>query len=233
MKQYNQERQYHGRRSSRPICKTKRKLIQELLPDIQIQAPLNANMETINPHNLFNQKCDEYWLEIGFGGGENMLAQAAFNPEIGYIGAEPFINGVANAITEISDKQLQNIRIFTDDVRMLLRRLPENSLAKVFILFPDPWPKKRHFKRRIIQQSLLDMLSIVMQSKAELVIATDHNCYLNWILDVFANQSKFKEAPDNRKSIYQRPDNWVSTKYEQKAFQEGRDPAYLFYTLDH
>ena len=232
-----QERQFHGRRKSRPLGKVKRTILDEILPEVTISLPDSSAAGSIRPEQIFNgdvagrmtDESSQYWLEIGFGGGEHMLEQAKNNPTVGYIGAEPFINGVAKAAAGIKNRNLKNVRLLVDDVRMLLRRLPDHSLDKVFILFPDPWPKKRHFKRRIIQKSLINNLHRVLKPGAELVIATDHADYLEWILNIFSDQAFFTRQTDDRQSIYQRPDFWISTKYEQKALAEGRKPAYLFF----
>ncbi len=170
---------------------------------------------------------DEVWLEIGFGGAEHLIWQAEQHPNIGLIGCEPFEDGVVKAVSGIDDKALRNILLYADDARPLLRWLPEASISRVFILFPDPWPKKRHVKRRLVSLYLLGLLARVMRPGGELRIATDIDDYLRTILISFRRQSIFTWSCRRPDDWRRRPSDWPPTRYEQKAGREGRRCYYL------
>ncbi|MGE0700927.1 MAG: tRNA (guanosine(46)-N(7))-methyltransferase TrmB [Hyphomicrobiaceae bacterium] len=167
------------------------------------------------------------WLEIGFGGGEHLLWQARNHPDVGLIGAEPFEDGVVKVLTAIEDEGLGNIRVHADDVRDVLRWLPEASIGRAFVLFPDPWPKRRHIKRRLVNRHLLGLLARVMQPGAELRIATDIGDYARTILMAFASCPDFVWTACSAADWRQRPGDWPPTRYEAKALREGRRPAFL------
>jgi tRNA (guanine-N7-)-methyltransferase len=167
------------------------------------------------------------WLEIGFGGAEHLIWQAERNPHATIIGCEPFEEGVVKALAAIQEKRLTNVRIHPDDAREVLRALPAASLGRVFILFPDPWPKRKHVKRRLVSRSLLDQLARVMAPGAELRIATDIGDYVRTILIALADHPAFvwqAAAPDDWRA---RPADWPQTRYEQKALREGRRGYFL------
>lgn len=170
---------------------------------------------------------DEVWLEIGFGGAEHLIWQAENHPKIGLIGCEPFEDGVVKAVSGIDDKALRNVLLHPDDARPLLRWLPEASISRAFILFPDPWPKKRHIKRRLVSPHLLGLLARVMRPDGELRIATDIGDYLRTILIAVSAQSSFIWSCCDPDDWRRRPSGWPPTRYEQKAGREGRRCYYL------
>ncbi len=166
------------------------------------------------------------WLEIGFGGGEHMVHQAAQNPAVGIIGAEPFINAVAMLLGKIRQAGVQNLRVYPGDARNLFDVLPEASISKAFLLYPDPWPKKKHHRRRFVTQEHLEPLHRVLQPGAELRVATDIPDYVRQTL-VEVPKAGFHWLAD-RPADWQEPwADWHSTRYEQKALREGRVPHYL------
>ena len=167
-----QTRKVFGRRQGRPLKPNLQRLVDGLLPRVALDSEASA----LDPAEFF-PKARETWLEIGFGGGEHLAWQAAQNPEVGFLGAEIFINGIATLLREIEERELDNVRIWREDARLLLDALPEASLDRVFVLFPDPWPKLRHHKRRIVQTATLDRLAEVMKPGAELRLATDDASY--------------------------------------------------------
>ena len=169
----------------------------------------------------------EVWLEIGFGGGEHLIAQAEANPHIGLIGCEPFQDGVAKVIAEIDAKELRNILLHPDDARDLLRWLPAASISRAFILFPDPWPKKRHIKRRLLNPHTLDLLARVMQPGAELRFATDIADYVRTALLAITIHEGFRWPATGPADWRVRPADWPETRYEQKAKREGRRCYYF------
>src|SRR4051794_8760782 len=173
-------RRIYGRRRGRKLRPGQRRLHESLLPHLAVSLPETGMLD---PASLFAGRPDPVWLEIGFGAGEHLAAQAASHPEIGFIGCEVFENGVARLVAEIARRNLENIRIFPDDVRVLLDALAPASLDRVFILFPDPWPKARHHKRRLVSTATLDRLAVLMRNGAELRLATDDCGYLAWMLE--------------------------------------------------
>jgi tRNA (guanine-N7-)-methyltransferase len=176
---------------------------------------------------LFAPPVAEVWLEIGFGGAEHLLWQARANPRVGLIGCEPFADGVVKALSAIEGANLSNVRIHADDARPLLRWLPAASLARTFILFPDPWPKKRHHKRRLVSQATLAELARVMRRGAELRIATDVADYARAILWVVNQQQSFRWTAAGPDDWRERGVDWPPTRYEQKALLAGRRCSYF------
>ncbi|MEZ5691722.1 MAG: tRNA (guanosine(46)-N7)-methyltransferase TrmB [Rickettsiales bacterium] len=204
-----------GRRKGRNLRASKQEQFAELLPQLEL---------LLNDINLldFNK---ETWLEIGFGGGEHLAYQARVHPEVNFIGCEPYINGISTLLTDIKENNTKNIRIYSDDARDLIKVLPDNSLGRVFILYPDPWPKKRHNKRRIISTELLDMLARVMKDGAELRLATDSSDYATWMLERLLAHPSFKWTAKSCDDWLNPPSEWISTRYERKAL--AGIPTYL------
>ncbi len=166
------------------------------------------------------------WLEIGFGGGEHMVHQAAENPDMGLIGCEPYINGVAMLLGKIRRAGVDNLKVFPGDARDLFDVLPDASISKAFLLYPDPWPKKRHHRRRFVTPEHLEPLARVLKPGAIFRVATDIPDYVRQTLEQVPRHGFdwLAEQPDD----WRRPwDDWLSTRYEQKALREGRVPHYL------
>lgn len=215
---------FFGRRQGRPLRPNARTLIDALLPRIAIAPP--GPGEILNPGVLFPRPVSAVWLEIGFGGGEHLAAQAAAHRSVGIIGSEVFVNGIAALLGHVEREALDNVRIFPDDVRRLFPALPDACFARVFVLFPDPWPKKRHAERRFIGPENLPALARLMLPGAELRVATDEPVYQEWALEQLQASPDFSSGtPDP--SI--RPADWPQTRYEAKALREGRRPIYLSY----
>lgn len=199
----------YGRIKSRPIKPRQAALVETLLP--QIRAP----QAPFDPRELMPQ-ADEVWLEIGFGGGEHMASQAARAPSVLIIGCEPFLNGVASAVRHVDEQGLKNVRIKDGDARELIDHLPADCLTRVFILFPDPWPKARHHKRRIVQPELLAELARVMKPGGKLRFATDVAGYADWALERVLASPDFKWAADRADDWRVPPADHITTRYEEK-----------------
>jgi tRNA (guanine-N7-)-methyltransferase len=210
-----------GRRRGRRLRTGQQALLADLLPQIKVKAPPAA------PADLFAPPPRAVWLEIGFGGGEHLAAQAASHPEIGFIGCEPFVNGVVSLVAQVRARALGNVRIWQGDARALLAGLPAGSIGRAFILFPDPWPKLRHHKRRLITADFLDGLARVLVAGAELRVATDDPGYLVWVLERLTAHPSFAWTARGPADWRHRPDDWPPTRYEAKALAAGRKPAYL------
>jgi tRNA (guanine-N7-)-methyltransferase len=220
----SRSRRLYGRRRGRPLRPGQQLRQRELLPRLAVTLSEHGEFD---PAGLFPQPPTSVWLEIGFGGGEHLAEQAERHPAIGFIGSEVFENGIARLVAEIARRDLGNIRIFPDDARLLLDRLPPASLGRVFILFPDPWPKLRHHKRRLVAPATLDRLAVVMRPGAELRLATDDPGYLLWMLEHVTAHPAFAWLARRAADWRARPADWPATRYEEKARAAGRTPTFL------
>ena len=216
---------FHGRRRGRRLRVRREELLATLLPTLEI--PLPAAGDALDPPALFARPVRDVWLEIGFGNGEHLIWQAQQHPDVGFIGAEPFRNGVARLISYIAASDADNIRIVPDDVRPLLLRVPPASLGRVFILFPDPWPKARHHQRRLVNTETLDRLADAMVDGAELRLATDDADYLAWMLWAGLAHPAFEWLARRPDDWRRRPGDWPPTRYEQKNRGGGKGPIFL------
>ena len=169
------------------------------------------------------------FLEIGFGGGENLAAIAAARPEAAFIGAEPFINGVASLVRHIEEQRLSNIRIWDDDVRLILGRLETGSLAGAYVLFPDPWPKRRHAARRILAPDVLNELARLIRPGGSLVLASDHPVAKSWLLKSACLHPDFSWTARRPQDWRERPRQLVPTRYMKKAEREDRVPNWFIF----
>jgi len=212
----------YGRRRGRRLRPGRERLVTEELPRIEFALPDQGRLE---PRALFDPPVGEVWLEIGFGAGEHLAAQAEAHPDIGFIGCEPFFDGVAKLVALAAERGLANIRVFRDDARLLLDALPDAAIGRAFVLFPDPWPKARHHKRRFLAREGFALLARVLQAGATLRIATDDPDYLEWILEHAAAEGSF--VLEMRSGV--RPADWPATRYEEKALKAGRQPGYLVF----
>ncbi|WP_208353701.1 tRNA (guanine(46)-N(7))-methyltransferase TrmB [Pseudaestuariivita rosea] len=184
----------------------------------------NPDRHDLDLRSLFDDA--DIWLEIGFGGGEHLVHQASSNPDVGMIGCEPYINGVAMLLGKIRGCAVTNLRIHAGDVRDLFDVLPVQSITKVFLLYPDPWPKARHHRRRFVTPEYLEPLARVMKAGAELRIATDIPDYVRQTLEQVPKHG-FDWCADHARDWKTPWPDWYSTRYEQKALREGRRPHYL------
>jgi len=210
----------YGRRKGKALSARKERLIGELLPRLR----LDLSKPPPSPlAKLFETPVDAIWLEIGFGSGEHLLWQAEHHPEIGFIGCEPFVNGLASLLGAIEERGLTRVRVHDGDVRDVLPWLPEGSLERIFLLFPDPWPKKRHLKRRLLGPEFVRELARVLVPGGELRFASDDADYADQARLLVGQSGAFRAVTDQ----HERPRNWPGTRYERKAQAEGRKPAYL------
>jgi tRNA (guanine-N7-)-methyltransferase len=213
-----------GRRRGRALRPGQRVLIRDFLPQIELSIPVSGEFD---PRGLFDARARPIWVEIGFGGGEHLADQAERHPEIGLIGCEVFENGIAKLLARIKRSCIENIRIFTDDGRLLIAALPAASVDRVFILFPDPWPKRRHEGRRIVSRRTLDALARVMADGAELRLATDDRDLLVWMLERATDHPAFEWLARRPCDWRKRPPDWPPTRYEEKAQAVGRRAIFL------
>ncbi len=221
-----ERRRIYGRRRGRPLRPGRRRLMDTLLPDLEIALP-EPGSEPLDPAALFAHPVDDIWLEVGFGAGEHLAAQAAARPQIGFVGCEPFINGVAALLARIEAAGLNNIRIYRDDARALLDVLVPASLGRVFVLFPDPWPKRRHARRRFISGPTVEALARVLRPGGELRLATDDMGYCRWALAHLIASPAFEWQARCAADWRRPPADWVATRYEAKARAAARPCVYL------
>ena len=220
----DRERRLYGRRRGKTLRPRRQALIDELLPRLRI-----ALQPGLDPLTLFDHAPAAAWLEVGFGGGEHLAAQARPQPGIGLIGCEPFVNGLAGLLAMIDGEGLVNIRVHDDDARFLIDCLAEASIARLFLLFPDPWPKARHHKRRFVNSENLDAIARILADGAELRLATDDMSYCRWMLEHLARHDAFSWTARRPMDWRRRPSDWPATRYEAKARQCGRPPVFLRY----
>ena len=230
---------FFGRRKGRTIHKAKSFLLEKFLPSILLTAESNKKIEQYFP--VLKEK---YCLEIGFGDGAHLAQIAKAQPNNGFIGVEVYRNGVANLlslITGITDAgennlpenaqllpdRVDNIRIYDDDVRLLFSSLPNNSFDKIFLLFPDPWPKKKHAGRRFVNPDNLKEMARLLKKGGILQIATDHQVYKRWVLEQMRNNTDFKWTAKTSDDWRNPPADWFETKYQRKALREGRRPVFF------
>lgn len=208
-----------GRRRGRKPSPRQAALLRDVLPRIALD--LSA------PFGPLLTGSQDTWLEIGFGGGEHLLWQARRNAGVTLIGCEPFEDGVVKVLGAIFDGKLSNIRVQMGDARDVLRWLPDASIARAFILFPDPWPKRKHQKRRLVNAQTLGLLARVLKQGAELRIGTDIGDYARSLLEAFSEEPHFLWEADRPADWRIRPDDWPETRYEAKAEREGRVRYYF------
>lgn len=220
------ERAFFGRRKGRPLRSHQSALFGELLPGLAVDLTASPPCDL---GTLFAPAVTDVRLEIGFGGGEHLLAAAAANPDIGFIGCEAYINGMAKMLAAIEQRGLTNIRLHHGDAAELLRWLPPGALSRVDLLYPDPWPKRRHWKRRFVQDASIAALARVLRAGGEFRFATDIADYAAWTLMRLMRASDFIWTAE-------RADDWRlpwphygGTRYEAKALREGRTPCYLVF----
>jgi tRNA (guanine-N7-)-methyltransferase len=204
--------QFYGRRKGKPLRRHHVDLMQTLLPrvSVDIAAPLKESAEN-------------RWLEIGFGGGEHMAHQAALHPDVTVIGAEAFQNGVAKALAHIEEKALSNLRIHYGDARALLEALPDESFDRIYLLYPDPWPKERQKRRRFVNAQNLRSFHRILKADGNFLFASDIPDYVEWTRQHVADHGGFKPLKDEAAPF----DNWVTTRFEAKAKRAGRVSRYL------
>jgi tRNA (guanine-N7-)-methyltransferase len=217
----------YGRRRTKGLRPTRVHAQEEVLPQVAITLPREG--ERVDPASFFSKEnpVKAIWFEIGFGNGEHLLQLAMNNPDIGFIGCEPFINGVAALCVGIRENNVKNIRIWPDDARMLMARLKDHSLDRLFLLHPDPWPKTRHHKRRFVQTETLDQIAKLLKPGAEFRMATDHPELAAWLLEKTYFHPAFTWLATCADDWRKPPADWPETRYGQKGLKQGRPPVYF------
>ena len=214
----------YGRSSSHKLRAGQAELVETLLPAISVPAE-----GEVTSRALFGDDRPLHF-EIGFGGGEHLAFRADLLPDHGFIGAEPFLNGVAAALGHIRDKHLANVRLWRGDALEVLQRIPDGGLRFLYLLHPDPWPKARHAKRRMVNDGPVDLVAAKLAPGGELRIATDDPTYLTWALMIMRRHAhQFEWLAERPSDFLDPPGGWMETRYGAKSRREGRRPYYLRY----
>jgi tRNA (guanine-N7-)-methyltransferase len=214
----------YGRSSSHKLRQGQQELIDKLLPQLEVPAEGEISSRT-----LFGDDRPMHF-EIGFGSGEHLAHRADLLPDHGFVGCEPFLNGVAAALVHVRDGPLRNVRLHMGDALEVLRRVPDGSLLMIYLLHPDPWPKARHAKRRMANDGPVKLFADKLKPGGELRIATDHPVYLEWTLTVMQRHAKsFEWLAEKPSDFLDPPSGWIETRYGAKSRREGRRPYYLRY----
>ena len=225
----DRRRRVYGRRLGYRLRPGRQALLERALPALRIDLPEDAQAP-IDLSGLFRTPVQDLWLEIGFGAGEHLAHQVRANPTVGFIGCEPFVQGVAGLLRRLeADGSAGRVRIFPDDARLLLDRLPEACIGRLFVLFSDPWPKKRHHKRRLIDAETLAAFARILKGGAEFRWASDDGGYVEWTLEHVAGNEDFALTDRVSGEWPSRPADWPETRYEQKARAQDRAPVFLRY----
>ncbi|MGK7755661.1 MULTISPECIES: tRNA (guanine(46)-N(7))-methyltransferase TrmB [unclassified Roseovarius] len=225
-------RNFYGRFKGKHLKKSQEAYLDE---DLAAWSPgavdweVNPQRKPIDLGTLFGDR--DVWLEVGFGGGEHMIHQAAENPGVGIVGCEPYINGVAKLLGQLRDSDVKNVAIHPGDVRDMFDVLPEASIARAFLLYPDPWPKKRHHRRRFVTPEHLEPLARVMKPGAIFRVATDIPDYVRQTM-IEVPRHGFTWLAEGPRDWREPWKDWISTRYEQKALREGRVPHYMTFRRD-
>jgi tRNA (guanine-N7-)-methyltransferase len=216
---------FYGRRKGHPLRERQAALMDSLLPKLAIDLaqPAPADLRA-----LFND-IDEVRLESGFGGGEHLIAEAMAHPRTGFIGIEPFVNGMAKALAAIDERKLDNVRLYHGDATDVLAWLPAASLARFDLLYPDPWPKRRHWKRRFVQDNSVAAIARVVKTGGEFRFASDIADYVAWTLMRLTRSPDFFWTAELADDWRQPWPGFSGTRYEAKAKREGRVPCYLIF----
>lgn len=216
----------YGRRRGRRLRTRQQHLLEEALPRLAISLPPRVD-SPLDLDSLFGRPVATAALEIGFGAGEHLAWQAAHARETAFIGVEPFIPGLAALLRRIEEDKLDNIRVFTDDAHTLLARLPEGRFARIYVLFPDPWPKTRHHKRRLVTADSLLRFAQLLTDGGELRLASDDQGYVRWMLEAGRRVPVLAWQAWRPRDWRERPLDWPETRYEAKARRIGRTPVFL------
>lgn len=212
----------YGRSIGKPLRARQQGLVDDLLPQIVVppEGPITAQ-------RLFGQDCPLHF-EIGFGGGEHLAYRADLLPDHGFIGAEPYLNGVAAALVQIEEQRLANVRLHHGDALEVLARVPDGALTMIYLLHPDPWPKARHAKRRMMNDGPVELFAAKLKPGGELRFGTDHPVYLRHALMVMRrHRENFEWVVEGPHSWLQRPSGWPETRYEAKARRQGHEVWYF------
>lgn len=224
------KRKLFGRKKGRKLSLQTQELIDTLFKkNLDIKRENLGVSESYDPQKLFSFKPQNIIAEIGFGNGDMLAVMHKENPDDAFIGCEPFLNGLGNLLMAIEENDTRNLRLWQDDALLLLRQFTDNSLDKIYILNPDPWPKKRHHKRRIVRPETLDLYARLLKKGGQLIMTTDVDDLAEWMVTQASNHDAFKWTANSKTDWQNAPEGWVKTKYERKGEKAGRRQSYLLF----
>ena len=223
------DRRFHGRRIGPGLSARQKQLLAEVLPRFAIRKETLRTGRPVPPGAFFDRPHARHALEIGFGKGEFLLARAEAEPETGFIGADPYLNGVVALLDAMLDRDITNIRIYADDARDLLECLAPASLDAVYLIHPDPWPKRRHAKRRFVNPENLDLVARVLKPGGRFLVVSDDPVYQRWTAIVMAHRPDFSWTANGPEDWRNPPPEWHETRYAGKAAAEGRQDVFFVY----
>lgn len=224
---------FFGRRKGKKLKENREKLVLNFLDKVKINPE-----QQIDFTDIFTESFDKHILEIGFGGGEHIAMQSSIHQDTGFIGAEVFLNGIASLLAhltgyeggeKLTEDRVDNVRIYPDDVRKILPLFKDKSFDKVYLLFPDPWPKYRHRERRFVNHIYVNEISRMLKSGGEFICASDDMTYIKWALSIMNERADFDIKWTKSEEYFTRPEGWVATRYETKALNQGKKPVYLVF----
>ena len=226
----NKSKRFYGRKIGRPLNESRQAALDAMTPVVGIAPEKLAEQESLAPASLFSKPFPSHWLEIGFGTGEHLSALARRHPDIGYIGSEPYINGMSAFMKDIArDYTTDNVRVLMDDALMIVNSLEDRCFDGIYILNPDPWHKTRHHKRRIVRPDTLDRYARVLKPGGELVLSTDVPYLADWMLTHTYNHPAFEWTATRADDWRIPPSDWVTTSYETKGAKGASKMSYLFF----
>lgn len=237
------EHRFYGRRKGKKLKESRVVLLESFLPKVSL--PSFEKDDVCDPASLFPFVPEQVWLEVGFGGGEHLAGQALRHPSVGFIGAEVFLNGITSLLVHLTgmekrgdvdpetvglqEGRADNVRVYADDVRDLFPHFKDGSFDRIYVLFPDPWPKNRHSDRRFIGPKNIPVLARLLKKGGELRVASDDMTYIRWTLQHLTDSDDFEWTAETADDWRKPPVDWVNTRYEQKALAKGKKPVYLIF----
>lgn len=225
----SKEKRVYGRKFGRPLNAARKEALEAVLPQIEIHERFLTEKGDLAPSSLFDAGFDECWFEIGFGSGEHLSGLMRRHPQNAYIGAEPFVNGMSAFVKDIEDEPKDRIAVHMDDAMMVANSLADNSLDGMYVLNPDPWHKKRHYKRRIISQANLDCFARILKPNAPLVMSTDVPDLADWMVTQASMHDAFEWDAQCADDWWNKPKDWITTQYEVKGAKNSSRMVYLFF----
>lgn len=228
LKSSKKSNRFYGRRKGRKLSLTSLIALKEGSKYLINNSDFSLNSKSIL-EDIFNTKLKKTILEIGFGGGENLVNSAKINPDFLYLGADPFLNTNARCIKDLLKNNISNVKIWPEDIRKIIEFFPINTFSEIKILFPDPWPKFKHKGRRLIQNDFLNTLYDVLKPQGLITLGTDHSIMKSWILEIFQMHCGFQWQAEEVSDWTTRPSDCFATKYEQKSILENRKPNWFIF----
>ena len=222
-------RRLYGRRVGKALGKERAEAIEKRLPQFSVPQDMLSGQADLDPKKLFANSYDDIWMEIGFGNGTHLSALMQKYPKVGFLGAEPFVNGMAAFLKDNIKNPDMNARVLMDDALLLVNSLKDQSIGRLYVLNPDPWPKARHHKRRMIRTDNLNIFARVMKPGAELIMATDVDDLAQWMREQCEMHDEFEWSENSKADRHTPPPEWIETRFAEKGKQAGRTQSFIVF----